>query len=46
MCSAAFVDALAVAPAELEALLLRHPGVDDSGVVGVWDEEKATELPK
>ena len=35
-----------VAPAELEAILLRHPGVDDSGVIGVWAEEEATELPR
>ena len=38
--------ARAVAPAELEALLLRHPGVDDAGVVGVWSEDQGTELPK
>ena len=34
-----------VAPAELEALLLSHPGVGDAAVVGVPDEE-AGELPK
>lgn len=33
-----------VAPAELEALLLRHPGVADCGVVGLPDEA-AGELP-
>lgn len=35
-----------VPPAELEALLLQHPKVVDSGVVGVWDESQATELPR
>lgn len=35
-----------VAPAELEALLLQHPKVVDAGVVGVWDESQATELPR
>ena len=34
-----------VAPAELEALLLKHPDVKDSGVVGVPDDI-AGELPK
>jgi acyl-CoA synthetase (AMP-forming)/AMP-acid ligase II len=34
-----------VPPAELEALLLGHPGVADVAVVGVADEE-AGELPK
>lgn len=34
-----------VAPAELEALLLRHPLVDDVAVIGVPDME-AGELPK
>lgn len=32
-----------VAPAELEALLLSHPDVVDVAVIGVWQEEKATE---
>lgn len=35
-----------VPPAELEALLLQHPGVVDSGVIGLWDEAQATELPR
>lgn len=35
-----------VPPAELEALLLTHPDVVDAGVVGVWVEEQATELPR
>jgi acyl-CoA synthetase (AMP-forming)/AMP-acid ligase II len=34
-----------VAPAELEALLLTHPGVQDAAVIGVPDE-KAGELPR
>lgn len=34
-----------VPPAELEALLLEHPAVADSGVVGVHVEEQGTELP-
>jgi acyl-coenzyme A synthetase/AMP-(fatty) acid ligase len=35
-----------VAPAEMEALLLQHPAVVDVGVVGVWDESQASELPR
>ncbi|TXT12864.1 hypothetical protein VHUM_01265 [Vanrija humicola] len=35
-----------VPPAELEALLLTNPDVVDVGVIGVWDESQATELPK
>lgn len=34
-----------VAPAELEALLLTHPGVADAGVIGIADDE-AGEVPK
>ncbi|CAL1533739.1 unnamed protein product, partial [Lymnaea stagnalis] len=34
-----------VAPAELEALLLGHPGVQDVAVIGVPDESSG-ELPK
>jgi len=34
-----------VAPAELEALIVNHPGVSDVAVIGVPDEE-AGELPK
>lgn len=35
-----------VPPAELEGILLQHPKVADSGVIGVWDESQATELPR
>ncbi|KAK9459283.1 uncharacterized protein V1516DRAFT_713423 [Lipomyces oligophaga] len=35
-----------VAPAELEALLLRHPQVIDAAVVGHWSEAEATEQPR
>ncbi|KAK7705464.1 hypothetical protein SLS63_014118 [Diaporthe eres] len=35
-----------VAPAELEGLLLAHPAVADVAVVGVYSEQRATELPR
>lgn len=35
---------LQVAPAELEALLMSHPGVQDAAVIGV--EGEGTELPR
>ncbi|KAJ2773230.1 hypothetical protein IWQ57_001403, partial [Coemansia nantahalensis] len=35
-----------VAPAELEAQLLLHPRVGDCAVVGVFDAERQTELPR
>ncbi|BEI81478.1 hypothetical protein CcaverHIS002_0206380 [Cutaneotrichosporon cavernicola] len=35
-----------VAPAELEGLLLQHDKVADVGVIGVWEESQATELPR
>ncbi|KAJ7273161.1 4-coumarate-CoA ligase 2a [Mycena rebaudengoi] len=35
-----------VAPAELEALLISHPQILDAGVIGVLDEEQATEVPR
>ncbi|KAG0001552.1 putative fatty-acid--CoA ligase FadD10 [Modicella reniformis] len=34
-----------VAPAELEAILLSHPHILDTAVIGVEDKEQATELP-
>ncbi|AKS35064.1 4-coumarate--CoA ligase family protein [Mycolicibacterium goodii] len=35
-----------VPPAELEALLLTHPGVADAAVIGVRDSESGEEVPK
>jgi acyl-CoA synthetase (AMP-forming)/AMP-acid ligase II len=35
-----------VPPAELEAVLLNHPGVADVAVIGVRDEESGEEVPK
>ncbi|OLY84302.1 4-coumarate-CoA ligase 1 [Smittium mucronatum] len=35
-----------VAPAELESLLLSHPDIADCAVIGIYDEDQATELPK
>ena len=43
--SSYFFSVTQVAPAELEAVLLDHPKVADSGVVGVADE-RAGELPR
>lgn len=34
-----------VAPAELEALLLTHPGIQDAAVIGIPDT-RAGELPR
>ncbi|KAJ2783500.1 hypothetical protein GGI15_002558 [Coemansia interrupta] len=35
-----------VAPAELEGILMQHARVKDCAVVGVFDEERQTELPR
>lgn len=35
-----------VPPADLESLLLTHPRVADSGVIGIYSESQATELPR
>ncbi|KAF2015892.1 4-coumarate-CoA ligase-like protein [Aaosphaeria arxii CBS 175.79] len=35
-----------VAPAELEGYLVAHPNVNDVAVIGVFDKEQATELPR
>jgi 4-coumarate--CoA ligase len=35
-----------VAPAEVEAMLLKHPKVADVAVIGVVSAERATELPR
>jgi acyl-CoA synthetase (AMP-forming)/AMP-acid ligase II len=35
-----------VAPAELEAVLIAHPGIADAAVIGVKDAESGEELPK
>ncbi|KAI9697638.1 MAG: hypothetical protein M1836_004588 [Candelina mexicana] len=35
-----------VAPAELEGLLIIHPKVSDVAVIGVYNEDQATEIPR
>ncbi|KAG9242973.1 hypothetical protein BJ878DRAFT_553963 [Calycina marina] len=35
-----------VPPAELEGLLLGNPEVDDVGVIGIYEEAQATEVPR
>ena len=43
--SQSFLAVFQVAPAELEALLIAHPNIDDVAVIGVPDVESG-ELPK
>lgn len=35
-----------VPPAELEGLLVSHPNVSDCAVIGLYDKEQATEIPR
>ena len=35
-----------VAPAELEGLLTSHPAIEDVAVVGLYDQVRATEVPR
>ncbi|KAH7391906.1 4-coumarate-CoA ligase-like protein [Pyrenochaeta sp. MPI-SDFR-AT-0127] len=35
-----------VPPAELEGILVSHPSVDDVAVIGIYDKNQATELPR
>lgn len=35
-----------VAPAELEGLLVSHPNINDVAVIGIYDKDQATELPR
>ncbi|KAK7538028.1 hypothetical protein IWX49DRAFT_346406 [Phyllosticta citricarpa] len=35
-----------VPPAELEGLLISHPSVSDVAVIGVYDKQQATEVPR
>lgn len=37
---------LQVAPAELEALLISHPKINDAAVIGIQDDSQATEVPR
>jgi 4-coumarate--CoA ligase len=39
-------NAFQVAPAELEGVLMSHPKISDVAVVGVRDDERATEVPR
>lgn len=35
-----------VPPAELEGLLISHPDIDDVAVIGIYDKNQATEIPR
>lgn len=35
-----------VPPAELEGILVSHPSVNDVAVIGLYDEDQATEIPR
>ncbi|KAK3715228.1 hypothetical protein LTR37_007195 [Vermiconidia calcicola] len=35
-----------VAPAELEALLTSHPKIADAAVIGIWNPQQETEVPR
>ncbi|KAL5343079.1 hypothetical protein BJX70DRAFT_207113 [Aspergillus crustosus] len=35
-----------VAPAELESILLKHPGIEDAAVTGVTSKDGSTEVPR
>ena len=37
---------LQVAPAELEALLISHPKINDAAIIGIQDDSQATEVPR
>ena len=39
-------DNFSVPPAELESVLLQHPDIADTGVVGIDSHVEATELPR
>jgi acyl-coenzyme A synthetase/AMP-(fatty) acid ligase len=35
-----------IAPAELEGVLVSHANIVDTGVVGIYDEQQTTKLPR
>jgi 4-coumarate--CoA ligase len=41
-----FLDGFQVAPAELEGILLGREDIADACVLGVWDNERQTEVPR